>query len=46
MNDAIDWIERIALAIAHVLDEEGSRPGGEQPRACVALSVSFRRVGP
>jgi len=23
VNDAIDWIERIALAIAHVLDDEG-----------------------
>jgi restriction system protein len=23
VTDAIDWIERIALAIAHVLDDEG-----------------------
>lgn len=23
VNDAIDWIERLALAVAHVLDDEG-----------------------
>ncbi|WP_225827273.1 hypothetical protein [Streptomyces naphthomycinicus] len=31
VTDAIDWIERIALAIAHVLDDEGDRPGFGEP---------------
>lgn len=29
VTDAIDWIERIALAIAHVLDDEEGQAAGE-----------------